>query len=321
MTKEVNTPDETLKQSAAGNGDVEAVEKIHNEHGATVADLNEPDHENQWCPGCGDFGILMSIKQAIVKQGIDPKDVIVVSGIGCSGKLPHYIKTYGFETIHGRALPCASGVKFANKDLHVIVVGGDGDGYGIGMGHLMHTMRRNINLTYVVHNNEIYGLTKGQTSPTSVKGLKTVSTPNGAIETPVNPMAIAITGGATFIAKGFAGDIPGLADLIAKGMQHKGFSIVDVGQPCVSYNPRMSYQWFMDRVYKIEETKGYDPKNKVWAMNKALEDQEEKIPVGIFYQNQEERDTYIDELPEDVEALVKHDISNVDIEKLLDGYE
>lgn len=319
--KDVNTPEEVLKLSAKGNGDVEFVEKIHKEHNTTVVELNEPEHEIQWCPGCGDFGILMAIKQAIVKQKIDPKDVVVVSGIGCSGKLPHYIKTYGFETIHGRALPVATGVKLANKDLHVIVVGGDGDGYGIGMGHLMHTMRRNINVTYVVHNNEIYGLTKGQTSPTSVKGLKSVSTPNGAIETPVNPMALAITGGATFIAKGFAGDIPGLSDLIAKGMQHKGFSIIDVGQPCVSYNPRMSYQWFQERVYKIEETPGYNPADKVWAMTKALEEQEEKIPIGIYYQHND-RETYIDDLPEDnKECLVKQSIEDIDIENLLDNYE
>ncbi len=319
--KSVNTSEETLLLSAKGNGDKEFVENIHKEHNTTVQELNEPDHEIQWCPGCGDFGILMAIKQAIVKQKIDPKDVVVVSGIGCSGKLPHYIKTYGFETIHGRALPVATGVKLANKDLHVIVVGGDGDGYGIGMGHLMHTMRRNINLTYVVHNNEIYGLTKGQTSPTSVKGLKSVSTPNGAIETPVNPMALAITGGATFIAKGFAGDIPGLSDLIVKGMQHKGFSIIDVGQPCVSYNPRMSFQWFQERIYKIEQSENYNPTNKVWAMTKAMEEQEEKIPVGIYYQHND-RETYIDDLPEDSkECLAKQSIEDIDIEKLLDNYE
>ncbi len=292
------------------------------EYKFTVNDFNEPAHTIQWCPGCGDFGILMAIKTAIVKLKIDPKDVLVVSGIGCSSKLPHYIKTYGIETIHGRALPVATGAKLANKDLHVIVVGGDGDGYGIGMGHLIHTMRRNINLTYVVHNNEIYGLTKGQTSPTSPKGTKTVSTPNGAVETPVNPMALAITGGATYIAKGFAMDIPHLADLIAKGIDHKGFSIIDVAQPCVSYNKRLTVQWYKERMRNVEDEPGYDPKNKVWAMTEALKEQEDEIPVGVYYHSDNDRETYIDDLPEDEpQALVKHDIDNIDIEHLLDNYE
>ncbi len=319
--KIVNTSEETLKESI-NNGDIHFVDKLEKEHPTTIIELNEANHTVQWCPGCGNFGIIMSIKKAIIKLALDPKNVVVVSGIGCSSKLPHYIKTFGLETIHGRALPCASGVKLGNKDLHVIVVGGDGDGYGIGMGHLIHTMRRNINLTYIVHNNEIYGLTKGQTSPTSAKGLKTVSTPNGAIETPVNPMALAITGGATYIAKGFAGDIEGLSNLIAKGIEHKGFSIIDVCQPCVSYNPKMSYQWYQERVYKIEEEVNYDPKNKVWAMTKALEEQEAKIPIGVFYHSDNDRETYIDDLPEDkIDSLVKQDIENINIENLLDNFE
>ncbi len=303
------------------NGDIEFVNNLNEKHGTTLKEL-DPNHKSQWCPGCGNFGILLAIKNAIIKLGLDPKDVLVVSGIGCSSKTPHYIKTYGIETIHGRALPVATGAKLANKDLHVIVVGGDGDGYGIGMGHLMHAFRRNINLTYIVHNNEVYGLTKGQTSPTAPKGTKSVSTPNGAIETPVNPMVIALAGGATFIAKGFAGDIPHLSNLIAKGIQHKGFSIIDTAQPCVSYNPRMSYNWYKERIYKLEEQEGYDPKNKHWAYNVALQDQEDRIPVGIYYHSDDDRETYIDDLPEDSKIpLVKQDISNVNIDNLLDNYE
>ena len=318
--KQVNTPEEVLE--AKDNGDKEFNEKLQGEHATTLEELNESTHTVQWCPGCGDFGILLAIKKAIVNMKIDPKDVVVVSGIGCSSKLPHYIKTYGVETLHGRALPVATGVKLANKDLHVIVVGGDGDGYGIGMGHLMHTMRRNINLTYVVHNNEVYGLTKGQTSPTAPKGTKSVSTPNGAIETPVNPMALAITGGATFIAKGFAGDIPGLASLIEKGMSHKGFSIIDVGQPYVSYNPVMSYKWYQERVKDISKEEGYDPKSKTWAMVYALKEQEKEIPTGIYYHSDTDRETYIDDLPENAkESLVRQDISKINIDKLLNGYE
>jgi len=317
--KTVNTPEEVLGN--INNGDKEFNEKLAGDHATTVEEL-DPKHTVQWCPGCGDFGILLSIKKALVKMKIDPKDVCVVSGIGCSSKLPHYIKTYGIETIHGRALPVATGVKLANKDLHVIVVGGDGDGYGIGMGHLMHAMRRNINLTYIVHNNEVYGLTKGQTSPTAPKGTKSVSTPNGAIETPVNPMEIALAGGATFIAKGFAGDIEHLSNLIVKGISHKGFSIIDVAQPCVSYNPRMSYLWFQERVKKIEEKEGYNPKDKAFGYKIAMENQEDEVPIGIFYHSDSDRDTYIDELPEDKsESLVKQDIYNVNIENLLDNYE
>jgi len=317
--KLVNTSEEILKNQ--NNGDKEFVEKLRVEHKSTLIELNESSHTVQWCPGCGDFGILFAIKKAIVTLELDPANVVVVSGIGCSSKLPHYIKTFGVESLHGRALPVATGVKLANKDLHVIVVGGDGDGYGIGLGHLMHAMRRNINLTYIVHNNEVYGLTKGQTSPTAPKGTKSPSTPNGAIETPINPMALAITGGATFIAKGFAGDIERLSNLIAKGMCHEGFAIIDVAQPCVSYNPKMSYQWLQERVYKIEETVGYNPKDKVWAMTKALEDEEIKVPTGIFYHSDTDRTSYLEELPEDKELpLVKQSIENIDIEKLIDEY-
>ena len=319
--KLVNTPEEILEKSQKSE-DTEFVRKMHEEHNSTTIQELDPKHTIQWCPGCGNYGILLAIKTAIVKQGLDPKDVVVVSGIGCSGKTPHYIKTYGIETIHGRALPVATGTKLANKDLHVIVVGGDGDGYGIGMGHLMHALRRNINLTYIVHNNEVYGLTKGQTSPTAPKGTKSVSTPNGAIETAVNPIVTALAGGATFIAKGFAGDIPHLANLIEKGMRHKGFSIIDVAQPCVSYNPNMSHNWYKERIYKLEEQEGYDPKNKHWAYNIALEDQNEKIPIGIFYHSDSDRETYIDDLTEDKNLpLVKQDISNVNIDNLLDLYE
>ena len=318
--KEVNTPEKVL--NSQNYGDVEKVKQLHKEHETIVEELNEGGHTNQWCPGCGDFGILLSIKKAIVKLKINPKDVVVVSGIGCSSKLPHYIKTYGIETLHGRALPVATGVRLANKDLHVIVVGGDGDGYGIGMGHFIHTMRRNLNLTYVVHNNEIYGLTKGQTSPTSPKGTKSVSTPNGSIETAVNPIELALSGGASYIARGYAGDIEGLGEIIANGIKHKGFSFIDVAQPCVSYNPAKSYQFYQENTFKVETISSYDPKNKMWGLAVANADHKGKVPIGVYYHNPELRETYVDDLPEDKKLpLVKQDISNVDIDNLLDNYE
>lgn len=292
-----------------------------NEYIFNLADF-DPKHTSQWCPGCGNFGIVAAIKNAIIKLKIDPKDVLVVSGIGCASKLPHYINTYGIETIHGRALPVATGAKLANKDLHVIVVGGDGDGYGIGMGHLMHTMRRNINLTYIVHNNEIYALTKGQTSPTTPKGKATPSTPNGSIETPVNPMALGILGGATFVAKSFSGNLPHMTDIIAKGIDHKGFSLIDIAQICVSYNPLMNLQWYKERIYALEELNDYSCKNKTWALLHAYEQQEEKIGTGIYYHSDDDRETYIDDLPEDKDlCLVRQSLDNISVEKILDNYE
>lgn len=292
-----------------------------NEYKFSIANL-DPKHTSQWCPGCGNFGIVAAVKQAIIKLKIDPKDVLIVSGIGCSSKFPHYLKTYGIETIHGRALPVATGAKLANKDLHVIVVGGDGDGYGIGMGHLIHTMRRNINITYLINNNEIYALTKGQTSPTTPKGRQTPSTPNGSIETPINPMALAIAGGATFVAKSFSGDLAHMTDIIVKGMEHKGFSLIDIGQICVSYNPLMNYAWYKERIYKLEDQEGYNQKNKSWGLIHAHENQEEKLGIGVYYHSDTDRGTYIDELPEDKEmSLVRQDISDINIDKILDGYE
>lgn len=317
--KSVNTPEEVLH--GRDNGDVEYVERMHGKHQGTVEEL-DPHHEITWCPGCGNFGILLALKKALVKLELATEDVVIVSGIGQAGKLPHFIKTYGVETLHGRALPVATGVKLANKDVNVIVVGGDGDGYGVGMGHFIHTMRRNLNVTYLVHNNEIYGLTKGQTSPTSPKGTKTVSTPNGSIETAVNPVELALAGGATFIARGFSGNIDELSDIIARAIQHKGFSIVDIAQPCVSFNPKKSYKFYQERVFNIETLESYNPKSKIWAHALVNMDHNEKVPVGVFYHSDTDRETYIDDLPEDEkESLVRQDISNINIEPLLDKYE
>ena len=318
--KAVNTPEEVLEESKR-NGDKEFVALLHKKHSLDVKDLNEPNHTIQWCPGCGDFGILLALKKAIVKSEIDKEKIVIVSGIGCFGKLPHYLKTYGIETLHGRALPTATGVKLSNKDLCVVVLGGDGDGYGIGLGHFLHSMRRNIDLTYVVCNNETYGLTKGQTSPTSKKGFKTISTPQGSIETPVNPIPLSILGGSTFVARGFAGSIEQLSDIIAKGILHKGFSHIDVAQPCVSYNPKMSYQWYLKNSYSLEDDKNYNEKDKDLALKKAQESTQEKVALGVFYHNHT-RETYLDDLPESHKLpLVEQEIEDIDIEKLLNKYE
>lgn len=280
-------------------------------------EFNQPDHLVQWCPGCGDFGILLAAKNAYANLGLKPENIVMVSGIGCSGKIPHYVKTYGFEGLHGRALPPAQAIKLVNSDLEVVVFGGDGDGYGIGMGHLVHAMRRNIDMLYVVHNNQVYGLTKGQASPTTDVGAKTSSTPKGSVEEPINPMTLALASDATWVGRGFAGDIKHLTGLIEQGIKHKGFALLDVFQPCVTYNKINTFQFFKERVYKLEEDKTYDPTNKNAAFVRAQE-WGEKIPIGVLYQ--EDRATYEDQLPQlQKGALIKQPVQR-DISKLIQSF-
>ncbi len=238
-----------------------------------------------FCPGCGDYGVDSAVMKAMMDLQLDPDNTVVVSGIGCSSSLPHTLKTYGIHGIHGRALPIAEGVKLSNESLNVIAAGGDGDGYGIGMGHFVHTIRRNIDIAYIVMNNEIYGLTTGQASPTSMMGQKTKSTPFGVIERPVNPIAVALAAGATYVARGFSGDPMHLAKLIEGGIKHKGFALIDVQSPCVSFNHTNTYDWFRTRVYKLEE-KGHDPHDFNAAMQKAFEfdNDQGKFPIGLFYE-------------------------------------
>ncbi len=236
-----------------------------------------------WCPGCGDYGLLKGLQTALAMLDLDPSNVVIVSGIGCSSNLPHFIKAYGYHSLHGRALPTAQGIKMANPKLTVIAAGGDGDGYGIGVGHLVHACRRNIDITYVVMDNQIYGLTTGQTSPTSDFGSKTKSTPDGNYEFSLNPIFLAISAGATFVARTFSGEPDHMAQIIAKAIQHKGFALVDDISPCVTYNKKNTYQWYKERIYKLEDI-GHDPYDITQAIQKATE-WEDKIPIGIFYIN------------------------------------
>ena len=241
-----------------------------------------------WCPGCGDFAVLAGLQKALQVLQLKPWNIVIVSGIGCSSNITHFLSTYGFHSIHGRSVPVASGIKLANPELTVIAAGGDGDGYGIGVGHFIHAMRRNLDITYIVMNNQIYGLTTGQASPTSEKGMETKSTPEGVIENPVNPLALALASGATFVARGFSGDAKGLGDLIAKGIQHKGFSLVDVLSPCVTYNKINTYDWFRQRVYSLEK-EGHNPSDFLAAMGRAdewpnLDQKRDRIGLGVFYE-------------------------------------
>jgi len=248
----------------------------------TMADFKgkvDPD----WCPGCGDFGVLSSLQKALVDLQIQPHTVVTISGIGCSSNLPGYVSTYGMHTLHGRALAVATGTKLANHDLHVVVTGGDGDGFGIGGNHFIHTMRRNVDLLYVAMDNQIYGLTTGQTSPTSRKGMKTKSMPFGNLEEPINPVTLALAAGATFVARGFSAEAKHLIELIKQGLLHKGFAFIDVFSPCVTYNHDNTYAWFRDRVKKLEDDKDFDPTDWQMAMQKALLWGDE-IPIGKFFQ-------------------------------------
>ena len=232
-----------------------------------------------WCPGCGNFGILRALNQALVELAIEPYRVLMVSGIGQAGKLPHYSRGNVFNSLHGRPIPPAIGARIVNPELTVIAVSGDGDAYGEGGNHFLHAMRRNHDITYLVHNNQVYGLTKGQASPTSDQGFVTRTTPDGAAP-PLNPIAVAIAAGATFVARGFAGDVDHLAELIKMGIQHKGFALIDILQPCVSFNHQNTYDWYRQRVYKLGAE--HDPGDKVAGFNKAQE-WGDKIPVGIIY--------------------------------------
>ena len=269
-----------------------------------------------WCPGCGDFGILTALKRALVALEIEPYKVLMVSGIGQAGKLPHYTKGNVLNVLHGRTLPAATAAKIANHELVVIAIGGDGDGYGEGGNHFFHSLRRNHNITYLVHNNQVYGLTKGQASPTSDPGFITKTTPQGAYN-PVNPLTIAIAAEGTFIARGFAGDPEHLAGLIKKGIQHRGFALIDILQPCVTFNHKNTYAWYRERVYKLEES-SYDPGNKLAAFEKAQE-WGDRIPIGVIYKK--ERATFEEQFPAlSKGTLVRQKIDPTKVERLLEEF-
>ena len=266
-----------------------------------------------WCPGCGNFGILEALNRALIEMEIEPHQVLLVSGIGQAGKLPHYTRGNVFNSLHGRPVPPAIGAKIANSELIVIAVSGDGDAYGEGGNHFLHAARRNNDITYLVHDNQVYGLTKGQASPTSDVGFITKTTPYGAAS-PVNPIALAIVSGASFVGRGFAGDIDHLSHLIKKGITHRGFALIDILQPCVSFNHKNTFQWYRERVYKLEDEK-YDPSDKKAALEKALIWGEE-IPIGIIYE--ENLPVYEDQLPALSDGpLVKQKIAPRRVEKLL----
>jgi 2-oxoglutarate ferredoxin oxidoreductase subunit beta len=253
----------------------------------TIADYKgkvKPD----WCPGCGNFAQLSAISMVLANMGIEPKDAVIASGIGCSSNMPEFINTYGFHGLHGRLIPVASAIKWANPKLTVIGYGGDGDGFFEGTQHFYHAAKRNIDITYIVSDNQVFGLTTGQASPTAAMGMKTKSTPNGNIEKPLNPLDFALAAGATFVARAFSGDAKHLQEMIKLGIQHKGFSFIDVFSPCVTYNKNNSYDYFRSRVYKLEN----NDKSDLIGAYKLAQELGDKIPIGVLYQKEEK--TYED---------------------------
>ena len=234
-----------------------------------------------WCPGCGDFGVLTALQKAAANLGLDPSKTVLATGIGCSGNITAYFRTYGIHGIHGRVLPLATGVKVGNPELTVLAAGGDGDGFGIGLGHFLHAARRNVDLTYVVMDNQVYGLTKGQTSPTTPTDMTTKASPLGPLASPLNPLALALSAGATFVAQGYSAAMPQLVDLIERGVRHKGFSFINVQSPCVTYNLVNTFDWFKVHAKPIED---HDPTD--WKAAMDIANDTSKVPTGLLFQAQ-----------------------------------
>lgn len=249
---------------------------------ATLADFKTAE-KSWWCPGCGDFGVLAALQKALVNLELPPEKVAIVAGIGCSGKIGNYVNSYNMHVTHGRTMPASLGLKLANRELTVIAAGGDGDGFAIGMGHFIHAVRRNPDITYVVMDNHIYGLTKGQTSPTSDPGFTTKSTPAGNIEHPVRPLTLALAAGATFVAQGFSSNQKQLVRLIQQAIEHKGFSLVNTISPCVTFNRVNTYDFYREQLADLDNEPDYDPTDRNAAMQKLMETDE--MVMGLIYRD------------------------------------
>lgn len=289
----------------------------------TIKDFNT-DERSTWCPGCGDFGIVVGLKRALTELGIGPHQVMFTSGIGCGSKLPHYMWANEFNSLHGRPVPVATGIRLAapNK-FTVISVSGDGDSYGIGVGHLIHTARRNVNMVQVVENNQIYALTKGQYSPTSQPGLVTTTSPEGSIEAALNGLGTAIMAGASFVARGFSGDPRGMADLLARAIEHPGYALVEILQDCVIYNRLNTTKWYRERIYDLQE-EDHDTSDMRTAIDRSME-WGDRIPTGILFQNND-RPTYEEQVPAikafggAVDRNLAGEFSPEDFARMLDDY-
>jgi 2-oxoglutarate ferredoxin oxidoreductase subunit beta len=272
---------------------------------STAADFRNKVKPN-WCPGCGHYALQNALQQAAANVGLQPQDLAIISGIGCSGRLSGYMYAYGVHGIHGRALPIAQGVKMGNRDLTVVACGGDGDGFAIGLGHTIHAMKRNMDITYLVLDNHVYGLTKGQTSPRSDVGFQTKTTPQGATESPLSAMELALASGATFVAQGFSQNIKELTALIEQGILHKGFSFINVLSPCVTFNKKNTYEWYKKNTMPLENIQNYDSTNRLQAMETIME--QEGLITGLVYQNKE-KTSYMEGISLRKQPLAQGDIT------------
>ncbi|ADH84912.1 thiamine pyrophosphate-dependent enzyme [Desulfurivibrio alkaliphilus] len=280
----------------------------------TIEDYGK--YETAWCPGCGNFGILNALKQALVNCDLPPHRVLLVSGIGQAAKAPHYLRANVFNGLHGRSLPAAIGARLANPELTVIAESGDGCLYGEGGNHFLAALRRNLDLTILAHDNRVYGLTKGQASPTSQQGMVTKTQPHGAFPPPFNPLAVAVTMGASFVARGYAGKLEQLSELISKAIKHRGTALVDILQPCVSFNKINTFQWYQEHCYELPPE--HDPTDRDQALRVALEFGE-NLPLGIIYQTQrplfEEQFTPLKHGP-----LARQEVSRPKLEEIMQQY-
>lgn len=282
----------------------------------TLADLKTPCDPN-WCPGCGNLPLWAAFKNAAVEQGWDNTNTAIVAGIGCHGHIINFTKITSFEGLHGRPVPVATGVKLANNDLNVFVFTGDGDSLGEGGNHFIHACRRNHDISIFLHDNGLYALTTGQTSPASPHGFVSKSTPDGNLDNPLNPMVLAIAAGATFVARAYAGDIKHVTELMIAANEHKGLALVDILQPCVTFNKQFTHEFFRENTYKLGED--YDSTDKTAAFVKAQEFGLKQIPLGIFYK--EDKPSYESQVPQIQQTpLVKHDPVRKDLDSLFKMY-
>lgn len=284
----------------------------------TTEELLEAPQKVTWCTGCGNYGILAALKKAVLELDMPVHNLVISSGIGCSGKIPHYIGGLNsFHTLHGRPIPIGTGIHMANKNLEVIVHAGDGDTLGEGLGHFVHAARRNVNLAVFIHNNGVMGLTKGQFSPSAPRGYvsNTSPPPPGAPMAPANPVAQAITAGATFVARGFSGDQKALVKLMVEAVKHRGFAVVDILQPCVTWNRQLTWKFYNDHTYSLEDD-GHDVTDRIAALERALM-MKDKIPIGVFYKTQAPDLAADIALPEDV-PLKDHTTNLMDVQKIID---
>lgn len=260
-----------------------------------MAQINDfSGHSPTWCPGCGNWGIGIALKTAFSQLNLSPSSVFVVFGIGCSGNMNDFLNAYAIHALHGRAIPNAIGIKIANHQKPVVAIVGDGDCYGEGGNHLIHACRGNHDITIIVHDNSVYGLTTGQLAPTAQKGFKSKSTPFGSFDDPINPLALSLVSGATFVAQAFAGNPKHLIEMIKEAVLHPGFSLVNVLQPCVTFNKINTYQYYQQKSYLLPQD--YDKSNFSLALKKSLELKEEKFPLGVIYQTR--KPTFTEQLPQ-----------------------